>query len=261
MVNKKNKIVVTLFVFIIIFLGVLFFCLKDENKQVLKEYDSKTGKTSQYEYFVKNGDTILQGKYEQYNKEGKKIAEGNYMNNQLKGKFITYFDNGKIESMQYVVKGKVNAENIEYNSNGKIKRYIMFDPFGLEAFIARYDESGVIKTYEGYPLMEIYQYKIANKKQFGNTSNQILKKNGTLQYNYLIANIPNAKRSFKIENIGLDNSKIKRISKQVSPTEVYINEVLVKKGINTIRATVQYKFNDKKTTILNDTITFQVEVH
>lgn len=261
MKNKRNKVVITLVILTITSLGVLFFCFKNEKIQVLKEYNSKTEETSEYEYFLRNGDTILEGKYIHYNREGKKVAEGSYVNNHLKGKFITYFDNGRIETLQYVVKGKINAENTEYHSNGKIKRYIMFDPLGLEAFIARYDEKGTIKTYDGYPLMENYQYRIANKKQFGSTGDKFLKKSDTLKYKYLIANIPNTKRSFKIENIGLDNSTIKRVSKQVSPTQVDINEVLIKKGINTIRATVQYKFNDKVTTIINDTITFQVEVH
>nr|WP_315225104.1 hypothetical protein [uncultured Flavobacterium sp.] len=261
MENKRNKIVVALIVLIIIFLSVMFFCLKDENKQVLKEYDSRTGETSQYEYFLKNGDTVLEGKYTQYDKEGKKIAEGNYINNHLKGKFITYFENANIKAIHYVLKGKLNAESIEYYSNGKIKRYVMFDPLGLEAFIARYDEIGLIKNYDGYPLMEIYQYKFANKKQFGITVDQFLKNGDTLKYNYIVANIPNTKRSFKIENLGLDNTIIKRIEKKLSPTEVEIKEVLIKKGINTIRATIQYKFNDKATTVVNDTITFQVEVH
>lgn len=262
MKNKRNKVITTVIITLIITsFGVLFFCIKDEKKQVLKEYDAKTEETSEYEYFLRNGDTILEGKYIHYNKAGKKLAEGSYLNNHLKGKFVTYFDNANIKAIHYVVRGKVNAESTEYYSNGKLKRYIMFDPVGLEAFIAWYDEKGIIKKYDGYPLMEIYQYKFANKKQFGITTDQFLKNGDTLKYKYLLANIPNTKRSFKIENLDLNNSIIKRIVKKVSTTEVDINEVLIKKGINMIRATVQYKFNDKVTTVLNDTITFQVEVH
>jgi hypothetical protein len=77
----------------------------------------------------------------------------------------------------------------------------------------------------------------------------------------VLANIPSAKRSFKIENVGIDNSKIKRIMKQVPATEIDVEEVLTKKGINTIRAIVQYKFDDKVTPVLTDTISFDVNVN
>lgn len=124
-----------------------------------------------------------------------------------------------------------------------------------------FDEYGNVKNYKGYPLMEIYQYKISNKEQFKTKTNQMLKIGDLLKYQYLIANIPTTKRIFKIENIGLDNTRVQRAIRQNPPIGIDVEEILTQKGINTIRAIVQYKFNDKKKTVINDTVSFEVEVH
>jgi hypothetical protein len=136
----------------------------------------------------------------------------------------------------------------------------MYDEQGKEVFIIYFDEKGATK-YDGYFQIETYQYKFANKKQFNITKDQNLKVGDTLKYSYLIANIPNSKRIFKIENINIDNSKVKRILKYVPPAQIDVEELLTKKGKNVIRSIVQYKFNDKVTPVFTDTLYFEVKVN
>jgi antitoxin component YwqK of YwqJK toxin-antitoxin module len=261
MMNKRYNIILVVVTIVIIGLITLFFCFKNEKVNILTRYNPKTKEIYKMRYFIRNGDTIIQGKAIIYNEKGIKVAEGNFVNNVLKGNYISYFNNGNIKSILYKKDNKITEETTEYYPNGKVKRYIMFDPFGLEAFIARYDEKGNIKSCDGYPLMEIYQYPIAHKKQFNIKINQYLKVGSVLKHNYLIANIPNAKRSLKIENISIDSANVKRKIISKPATNIYVEEILTKKGKNTIRAIIQYVFNDNLTPVLNDTISFDVEVH
>jgi hypothetical protein len=140
-------------------------------------------------------------------------------------------------------------------------KYLMYDDFGILDFLIRYDELGNMKSYEGLPLIEIYQYKIANKEQFKTKIEQHLKVGDTLKQHYLIANIPNAKRTLKIENQGVDNTKVYRTIKKISQTGLEVKEILIKKGTNKIRTIVKYEFNDKEKSVINDTVSFEVEVH
>ena len=61
--------------------------------------------------------------------------------------------------------------------------------------------------------------------------------------------------------MSIDNAKVKRITKKIEPRQIDVKEVLTKKGKNTIRSIVKYEFNDNLTPIINDTISFDVEVH
>jgi hypothetical protein len=251
-------------IFILLLVCIIISILIRNNNgytNVLKEYSESGKLIGTNEFIIKNGDTIMHGKYINYNESGIKISEGQFVNNEVQGKCIYYYDNGKIESIQYRKTNKIIQESTEYYPNEEVKRYTMFDPFGLEAFIARYDEKGNIKNYEGYPLMEIYQYPIANKERFKIKINQHLKVGDTLRHNYLVANIPNAKRSFTIENVGVENAKVKRITKKIEPCQIDIKEVLTKKGKNTIRSIVKYEFNNKSKSIFSDTLTFEVNVN
>jgi len=166
-----------------------------------------------------------------------------------------------IESIFYRKNSKITQQNIDNHPSGKIMRYTLYDDFGMSAFIIRFDEKGNVESYKGYPLMETYQYKIANKDHFKIKVNQILKVGDTLKYKYLIANITNAKRSFKIENLDVDNSKVKRTFTPVPPVAIDVKEVLTKKGNNRISAIVKYEFNDKEKTVIKDTISFEVNVN
>ncbi len=264
MPNKKSKINKTRYLKIVMLLVVLciiitYISSKKETIYTLKQYDSKGNLSGTNEYIISNGDTIMHGNFVNYNERGVKIAEGKFIDGHVNGVCKYYYNNGKIETQQFK-KDKITLESINYDLNGLITNYIMCDNFGRWAFKISFDNKGVTK-YEGNPLLEIYQYKYAHKEQFKITEEQHLKVGGKLKYSYIVANIPNAKRSFKIENLGIDNSKIKRTQKPVLPAQIDVEEVLIKKGKNTIRSIVSYKFNDNVTPIFTDTLSFDVNVN
>lgn len=267
MLSKKYKILLVVILPLILLGFIMFFFYFKEGKiQTLKSYYPKTKVTDISEFFIRNGDTIFHGKFIQYNEKGNKIAEGNFVNNESNGKSVYYFENGNIKSLHYRKNNKITQESIYNYPNGSTERYILydyalFDDIGATAFIIRYDEQGNVKSYDGYPVMEGYQYKIKRKEKFKTKINQYLKVGDTLKYKYLLANIPNATRTFKIENVGLDNKKIKRIITRKLPAVLDVKEVLTKKGLNNIQTTVEYRFNDSKKTVIKDTIYFDVEVH
>lgn len=257
---KKNRIFIAVIFTTILFLMLLFFFYKNEGIKVLNKYDAKTKETTTLEFIIKGKDTIFHGRFINYNEKGNKIYEGNFVDGHIKGKTISYFDNGVIESINYRKDGTITEESTYNYPNGKFMKYLMYDDLGMLDFLIHYDELGNVKSYEGLPLIEIYQFKILHKEKF-KTKNQYLKVGDTLKHQYIIANIPNAKRSFKIENVDEDNIKAKRVFKKTSQTGFEVKEILAKKGINRIRAIVKYEFNDKVRTIINDTISFKVEVH
>ncbi|KIC02128.1 toxin-antitoxin system YwqK family antitoxin [Flavobacterium sp. JRM] len=246
-----KKIYIVIFI-ILLGLVVLFFYFKDEKVHTFKEYSPSGKLISTNEYVIRNGKPIQHGKFVNYNEKGIKIAEGNFVNNEPNGKSIYYFDNGKIESIQYKKTSKITEESIFYNSNGLIRKYIFYNDLGEPYFIIDFDEKGV-REFKGPTIKEIDQYNIKN--------NQHLKIGDVLKYSYIVANIPNTKRDFKIENISIDDSKVKRTIQLVPPTRIDVEEVLIKKGINTIRAIVKYEFEDKITPAINDTISFDVNVN
>ncbi|WP_289658959.1 hypothetical protein [Flavobacterium panacagri] len=259
----KNKIRTILIICVVLVLAIVIsvFFNNEEKTYVLKKYDSRTKEKITIEYIIKNHDTIFHGKFNSYNAKGKKISEGNFVNGHIKGKSIYYFHNGIIESIHYRKNSKLIVESIYNYSNGKARKYLMYDDFGILDFLITYDEFGNVKNYQGLPLIEIYQYKIANKQKFKFKTNQVLKIGDTLKQQYLVANIPNAKRIFKVENLNVDNSKVKRTFEQVMPVGINVKEVLTKAGINKIRAIVKYEFNDNKKTVINDTVSFDVKVN
>lgn len=246
---KKIYVIVLV---IILSLIILFFYFKDEKVYTYEEYSPSGKLISSNEYVIRNGDPILQGKSVRYNQEGIKIAEGQFVDNEPNGKFLYYFDDGKIESIQFKKNSKITEESTFYNSNSLIRKYIFYNDLGQPYFSIDFDEKGPRK-YEGPTIKEIYQYRIKDDQQ--------LKVGDVLKYHYLIANIPNTKRTFKIENISLDDIKVKRTITKKIPTRIIVEEVLTKKGKNTIRAITQYKFNDNVTPAINDTIIFNVNVN
>jgi hypothetical protein len=258
--KTKFKITLFLFSFITIGLLVLFFCVNDENVHTLIKYYPDSKETETYEYIIRNGDTILQGKTFTYDKNGIKISEGNCVNNFLFGKFIRYYDNGKIEYFKYII-GKKKYAEIQWNyKNGEIEKYAFFSKYKEPIFLISYDKKGPIK-YEGHTIENIQYGKLNSKKQPNFHSNQYFKVGDTLVHQYIVANIPNAKRSFKIENIRIDKAKVKRTITQKPPTTIEVKEILIKKGKNTIRAVVKYEFKDKIIPAIKDTVSFNVEVN
>lgn len=258
--NKKYKIsLLVLITLLVIFL--LFFYFKSEKTYTLKDYDPNTKITDVNEYVIRNGDTVFHGKFIKYNEKGIKISEGQFINNEVNGKCMYYYDNGKLESIHYRKNSKVNLESLEYYSSGKEKRYTLYDDFGKDFFQINYDSLGNIKSNIGPPMIEYYQFKFQHKDKFSKNSNQKLKIGDTLKCKYIVANIPNTKRSFKIENLNIDNYKVKRTQKYILPAQIDVEEVLTKKGKNTIRSIVRYEFNDKVTPVYIDTLSFDVIVN
>jgi hypothetical protein len=137
----------------------------------------------------------------------------------------------------------------------------LYDPKGLVAFVINYDEQGNVKDYDGFPIIEIYQFEFSQREKFPMKEEQYLKVGDTIKYKYLIANIPNSKQNFFIQTLGLDNSKIKRVIKKTPATETDVAEIATKQGLNTIRGIVKYELNDKGKTVIQDTISFDVMVN
>ncbi|WP_409819172.1 hypothetical protein [Flavobacterium sp.] len=258
--NNKNKILLSLLLIAILGALILIFYFREEKVYTSKEYNSTDQLIGINEYVIRNNDTILQGKFERYNDKGILISKGQFLNDETYGKCSYYNDNGKIESIYFRKNSKINLECLKFNENGLIEKYIMCDDLGKTAFVIYFDENGVTK-YNGYFQIETYQYKYANKAKFNITEDQYLKVGDTLKYSYIVANIPNAKRSFTIENVCIDNAKVKRITKKVEPCQIDVKEVLTKKGKNTIRSIVKYEFNDKVTPVFIDTLSFDINVN
>lgn len=232
----------------------LFYSNKDK-AYTLRISDPDTKETNVF----KDEDTIFNGKCLQYKRKGAKIAELNFVNGDRCGKSVYYFDNGKIKATHYMKNSKTIMESSLNYFNGKIKKYVLFDDLGKSAFIIYYDTHGNVENYKDLSFIEMYQYKIAHKEQFKTKTDQYLKAVDTLKYKYLLANRPNAKRSFNIEFAVSDNTKRKITKNQ--PVGIDVKQILTEKGKNAIKAVVEYKFNDNKKTIIKDSVFFEVDVY
>lgn len=255
----KYKIITIVLIALIGLIGLFLYC-KNEKTYISKEYSSTGKLIGTNEYVIRNGKTIMHGKFVNYNEKGIKISEGQFVDDEPNGKCIYYYNNGKIETVQFKKNSKITLESINYNQDGVIVKYVMCDDFGKSVFTIYFDEKGATK-YDGSFQIETYQYKLAHKNQFNAVNDQHLKVGDILKYSYLIANIPNAKRSFKIENLSVDNSKVNRTLKYIKPCQLDVEEKIVKKGINTIRSIVRYEFNDNVTPVFTDTISFNIHVN
>ena len=221
----KNTIIIST---VILGLIILFFYYKDEKNYSLQEYSSDTAhKKEVSEYAIKNGDSVFQNKLVRDNEKGNEDTE----------------------------------EKIDYFSSGKIMRYTSYDNLGKQAFTILFDEKGNVENFKGHPLIETYQNGIAAKRRLKENVDQYLKVGDTLKYHYLVANLPYAKRNFKIENIDVDHVKAKRTLKKTSKTGIEVKEVLIKRGINTVEAVLNYEFNDKEKTSITYTEIFEVIVN
>jgi antitoxin component YwqK of YwqJK toxin-antitoxin module len=259
--KKKYKIVLVIASVYIIGTIAFIYWVKNEIKHTLKRYIPETNETWSFEYILRGNDTIIQGKCISYNEKGSKVSECNFENNHIKGKSVVYNNNGNIESIRYIIDKKRDAEVLWNYPNGKIRKYAFNDYFGECMLIVNYDKNGVVSNYKGNPQLETYQYRFSHKKEYNIKEDQHLKVGDKLNYSYIVANIPNTKRSFRIENIGIDNTKVKRTVTTKPPTIINVEEVLTKKGKNTIRSIVQYKFNDEVTPVFTDTLSFDVYVN
>ncbi len=252
----------TLVCLTIVIIGLIIFYkfFKTEKVYVFKEFNSKGQLIGTKEYVLRDGNAIIHGKFIDYNIKGIKISDGQFINGHIYGKTSYYYDNGKIEEVHFRKDKETTLESIFYNPKGYIEKYIIYDDYGNFFNTIYFDEKGPT-NYSGRFQIEIYQHKFANKAKFNIKEDQYLKIGDTLKYSYIIANIPNAKLSFKIDNLSIDNSKVKRTQKNILPAQIDVKEVLIKKGKNTIRSIVRYEFNDKVTPVFTDTLTFDVNVN
>jgi hypothetical protein len=62
MMNKRYNIILVVVTIVIIGLITLFFCFKNEKVNILTRYKPKTKEIYKMRYFIRNGDTIIQGK-------------------------------------------------------------------------------------------------------------------------------------------------------------------------------------------------------
>jgi len=255
---KNTKILIIISIVTIVLLA-LYFYLKNEKVYTLNKYSPEGKLLGTNEYVIRNGDTIFHGKAIEYNEKGNKIAEGQFVDDYLKGKCIFYYDNGKVETIQFT-NGKITEESFYYDQNGSLESYKMYNALGKTTFTINFDKKGVTK-YEGNPVFELYEYSLTDKAKYNIKVDQVFKVGDTLKCKYLVANIPNTKRTFKIQNISVDNEKVKRTITKKPSTGINVEEVLTKKGVNTIRAIFEYKFNDKVTPTLTDTLSFKVTVN
>jgi len=256
----KNKYKIILIVLSISFLGLIaiHYCLNIEKIHTLKQYSSTGKLISTYEYVIRDGDTIMQGKFLIYNKKGNKFAEGQFLDGHINGKCIYYSDNGKIESTVFK-KNKIDLERTFYNPSGLIDKYVMYNDYGEAKFFIDFEKK-TVKKYDGYVIYPINQYKIEKGKRYEIYTRDTLKVGDVIKYDYLLANIPYTKRTFKIETEGIDNSKVQRTIDKEVPTRIVVQEVLTKKGLNRIKAITQFVFDDKVTPVKNDTASFDVNV-
>lgn len=248
----KNKIILVVISVALFAILLLHFYFRDEKVYTLKEYSPEGKIIGINEYVIRNDDTIFHGKFINYNEKGIIVSEGQFIDNEPNGICSYYYDNGDLESFHYREKSKITLESTFYDTTGLINKYVMYTDSGKSCFIIRYDEKGVME-YSGYPLLEVYQNNIKTE--------QMLRVGDTLKYQYLLANLPNTKRSFKVKNMSIGDSDSKRTIKHHPPTKVNVKEVLVKKGVNRVRAIVEYRFEDKITPVFKDTITFEVNVN
>ncbi|WP_276379200.1 hypothetical protein [Flavobacterium sp. H4147] len=254
---QKPLIILTI---LIIGLILIYFYFDGKRVHVLKEYSSTGKLVGTNEYILRGGDTIFDGKFVNYNERGIKISEGQFVDNEPNGLCTYYDDNGKKKVVHYRKNSEITLESTFFNPKGFIEKYVVYDDMGKSSFIMQFDEKGPTK-YDGHFQIETYQYKQANKSKFNIKTDQILKVGDTLMYSYVIANIPNAKRDFQIENIGIDNTNIKRFLKKIPPAQIDVKEILTKKGKNTIRSIVKYEFQDNITPVFADTLSFEVNVY
>ena len=261
MKKKVNYKLILLMVSVVMIIGVfVFYCFEKEKKQVLEAYFPDTKFTNFTEYVIRDGDTILHGDFKRYNENNIKIAEGKFVNGDIFGKCSYFYSNGKIEEIHFRKTSEITLESSFFSKLGFIKRYVIYNSEGKPFFYVDFNKNKVTKL-DGEPIWGKEHFLQNSNKNIPIKDGVIVKVGDTLKYSYIVANIPNAKRSFTIENVGIDNTKVKRILKNVPPAQIDVKEVLTKKGKNTIRSIVRYEFNDKVSPVFTDTLSFDVEVN
>jgi hypothetical protein len=248
--NKRN-----VFIGCFIFLIFQFSCNSDKSERKLKYKFLDGSGYAVFQYYLNNGDTIIDGPYSVYDKKNILKKTGTYINNEIYGITKFYYNNGNVESIHFIENSKDIGEISWYYSNGNIEKYSFYDDLGNLNFFANYNKKGEIEKWEGRILLEVYQYKL-KEQNIENT----YKLGEKIRYQFMFPNIPNTERKFRFELLDFDNSKIRRRTKKIEPVTLDVEEITVKKGKNTIRAYIEYKFKDERQIILSDTISLDFYV-
>lgn len=257
--NKSYIIILILALFLIFFVENIF---NDSNRlYTVTSYDREKQITDVSTFKLINGDTIFHGKFQQYNKNGVKILEGQFINGDIYGRCKNYYENGKLKQSYFKKNSKITLESSWFYPNSKIEKYVLYSDFGVPIFEIDFNEDGKIKRYRGNIQIEVKLHKIDKNTHEQKQVTKNFKVGDKLNYSFIIGNIPNANFSHEIENVGLNNSLIKRVTKKIEPCQIDVEEVLYKKGRNTIRSIVKYEFNDKLAPVLTDTISFDINVN
>ena len=228
-----------------LFLLIIIYSCQEKKNLLVKQFKD-SGDRGEFEYIINKGDTILDGNFVIYDDENKKISTGKYFNGEPKGKQYFFYSNGNIESIHYRKNKKIYEESVYYHESGKLRKYVLYDDFGESVFIIRFDSKENVINYEGLPLIELYHLREKKYKKY--------KIGDTLQYKLIIAEIPKSTKKVKIELKNFDNSKLKRELTKIEPVGMEVKELILKKGMNQIKATVEFEFNDIKKTKIEDSI-------
>lgn len=229
----------------------LFSCQNNNEKYVINKYKDESYLKSEY-YLNEIGDTILNGKCSIFSNKDVLILSSNLLNNEIYGRTKYYNSNGKIDSIKYIINKKEIGEIEWFHKNGKICKYNFYDDLNNLNFYAKYDLNGNLESCNGLILIEVFQFKLNQKK-----IKKVYKIGEKVKYQFMFPNIPNTTRFFKYKLLNFDNSKIIRTEKKIEPVTLEVEDICIKKGKNIIEAQIKYIFNDKNKIILSDTISFE----
>lgn len=226
----------------------MFSCKKNNNvltkASTIKEYFSDSKENIEYNYIIENGDTILHGKSISRNEEGKVTAVGNYYRGHLKGKFTHYYNNGKIELIEYIKEDKNYGESVFYYDNGNIEKYILYNSDEDEiSLIVDFDKNGRYLKHDGNPIAGWFYY---------NDDLSDLKIGDTLNFGYRIADIPTVKRTFTVKL--LEDKKECSLLNSSEPASILLMEKITAKGRKTYRGSLKLEFNDSIRTVVKDSL-------
>lgn len=92
-------------------------------------------------------DSIRHGRFLLYHENGQLSDSGYYDNGIVSGDYFLYYKNGKRESKRKYINGQLRNA-INYDTLGEVTSYASCDYFGRPFFIARYDSTENIVSYE-----------------------------------------------------------------------------------------------------------------
>lgn len=238
------------YILLIVALCTMFSCAKQEIRGTVTHHFANQSGYGVFEYVLENNDTVLDGSYKVYDKANRLIKEGTNVNNEMHGPAKFYYPSGNVQSIRYYKHDKEIGEKTWYYPNGNPERYSFYDDLDNLNFFIIYDSLGKPEKWKGMILFETYQYKLAkeNKNRY--------KLGDEVEYHFMFPNIPDTEREFHFKLLDFENSKIDRTVEKIEPVTLVVKEKAVKKGRNTIKASIQYSFRDESNMVLSSSISF-----